>query len=187
MSIILTILMMIHGILIMGGGVLAIWSAPDLGAMLPIWFCVGLGWSLVQTPAGRLVNRSSSPGDRSAYFSAQFALSHAAWLLAYPIAGQLGARLGIETTALWMGGAILLFAGLSAIIWPAEETVMLDHQHDEEDHQHLHTHGPHHQHPHKGDEGPEPHAHDHHHHGISHAHTFVIDDHHMRWPKPNSA
>ncbi len=47
--------------------------------MLAVWFVVGLGWSLVQTPAGRVVNRSSSESDRPAHFSAQFALSHGCW------------------------------------------------------------------------------------------------------------
>lgn len=178
---------MLSGAVVMGCGVLAIRSEPTLMTMLPVWFFIGLGWSLVQTPAGRLVNRSSSPGDRSAYFSAQFALSHAAWLLAYPIAGQLGASVGIGTTALILGGAIMVFTLLAAVVWPEVGAGELSHTHDPADHGHLHTHGPHHQHPHRGDEGPEPHSHPHHHDAITHAHTFVIDDHHLRWPKPNSA
>jgi MFS family permease len=173
---------MLLGAVIMGAGVLAIWTGPDLTTMLPVWFVIGLGWSLVQTPAGRLVNRSAAPGDRPAYFSAQFALSHAAWLLGYPVAGQLGARLGVETTALWMGGAIVVFAVLAAAVWPKEGAAQLAHTHDEDDHEHLHSHGPHHQHQHHGEEGSEPHNHPHHHDGLTHAHTFVIDDHHLRWP-----
>lgn len=175
---------MLIGALIMAAGVLGIWTGPDLTTMLPVWFVIGLGWSLVQTPAGRLVNRSAAAGDRPAYFSAQFALSHAAWLLGYPIAGQLGARLGIESTALIMGGAIVVFAALAAIVWPGEDLAELQHTHDPEDHEHLHEHGAHHQHRHQGDEGEEPHSHPHHHHGLTHEHTFVIDDHHMSWPKP---
>ena len=176
-------LVMLLGAVIMGMGVLGIASSPDLGAMLPVWFCIGLGWSLVQTPAGRLVNRSASAGDRAAYFSAQFALSHAAWLIAYPIAGQLGVHLGIATTALIMGSAIMIFAGLAALVWPLADVVALEHKHDPEDHDHLHEHGPHHQHHHPGDPGEEPHRHPHHHDALKHEHAFVIDDHHMEWPK----
>jgi hypothetical protein len=150
--------------------------------MLPIWFVIGLGWSLVQTPAGRLVNRSSSPGDRPAYFSAQFALSHAAWLIAYPLAGQLGARFGLEFTALIMGGAIIVFAVFARLVWPKEDIADLRHTHDPDDHEHLHSHGPHHQHHHHADEGDESHSHPHHHEGLTHEHTFVIDDHHQSWP-----
>jgi MFS family permease len=174
---------MLVGAVIMGAGVLAIYSGPDLTMMLPVWFVIGLGWSLVQTPAGRLVNRSSSATDRPAYFSAQFALSHAAWLLAYPVAGQLGVRYGIETTALLMGGAVMLFAGIAGAVWPKEDRKNLNHTHNEEDHEHLHTHGPHHQHHHHGAEGSEPHSHPHHHDGLTHIHQFVIDDHHIQWPK----
>lgn len=167
----------------MGIGVLGISTSPGFSAMLPVWMLIGLGWSMVQTPAGRIVNRSSTAGDRSAYFSAQFALSHAAWLIAYPVAGQLGAAFGIEQTAIYMGTAILLFAGLAALVWPQVGATRLPHRHDPVDHGHLHTHGPHHQHKHGGSEGPEPHAHGHHHDEIEHAHEFFIDDHHMHWPK----
>jgi MFS family permease len=176
-------LVMLSGATIMGCGVVFIWAGPGLISMLPVWFVIGLGWSLVQTPAGRLVNRSAASGDRAAYFSAQFALSHAAWLIAYPMAGQLGVRFGIEITALFMGAAILLFTVLAALVWPKEDAAELSHGHDPIDHGHLHTHGPHHQHEHLGDEDPEPHRHSHRHKKVTHAHTFVIDEHHMHWPK----
>lgn len=177
-------LVMLTGAVVMGAGVLGISSTPDLGSMLPVWFCIGLGWSLVQTPAGRLVNRSAAPGDRAAYFSAQFALSHAAWLIAYPVAGQLGAHFGITTAALIMGSAILVFAGLAALVWPRADVVELEHRHDSENHEHLHTHGPHHQHHDHDIAGDEPHSHPHHHGALKHEHTFVIDDHHQSWPSP---
>ena len=82
-----------------------------------------------------------------------------------------------------MGTAILLFAGLAALVWPRAGGTELPHRHDPVDHGHLHTHGPHHQHEHRGEEGPEPHVHAHHHHAIEHEHEFYIDDHHMHWPK----
>jgi MFS family permease len=175
-------LMLVGGV-VMGAGVLLVATGPDLAAMLLVWFVIGLGWSLVQTPAGRVVNRSARSGDRAAYFSAQFALSHAAWLLAYPIAGRLGASIGIEATAIWFGMAILLFVGVAAVMWPSLGARDLAHTHEDTDHQHLHSHGPHHQHAHRGDEGPEPHSHDHRHDGTRHSHPFVIDDHHLHWPK----
>jgi MFS family permease len=175
-------LMLVGGV-VMGAGVLVVATGPDLAAMLLVWFVIGLGWSLVQTPAGRVVNRSARSGDRAAYFSAQFALSHAAWLLAYPIAGRLGASIGIEATAIWFGMAILLFVGVAAVMWPSLGARDLAHTHEDTDHQHLHSHGPHHQHAHRGDEGPEPHSHDHRHDGTRHSHPFVIDDHHLHWPK----
>lgn len=168
----------------MGVGVSGIWLNPGLTAMLPVWFCIGFGWSLVQTPAGRVVNRSARPSDRSAYFSAQFALSHACWLLAYPLAGQLGARYGIDSAALVMGAAIFVFAALAWFIWPRLTSDELEHVHEAQQHLHLHSHGPHHQHEHEGGEGPEPHSHPHYHPRKRHAHPFVIDEHHLTWPRP---
>jgi len=175
---------MLAGAACMGAGVLAISANPGLTSMLPVWMLIGLGWSLVQTPSGRIVNRSAAANDRSAYFSAQFALSHAAWLIAYPVAGQLGARMGLATTAIILGCAILIFAALAGLLWPKQDEAELAHVHEETDHQHIHSHGPHHEdHVHRGDEGPEPHSHPHRHRTAKHKHPFVIDEHHPHWPK----
>jgi MFS family permease len=176
--------LMITGAFVMGAGVLAIGGGPGLAAMLPVWFAIGFGWSLVQTPAGRVVTRSARATDRAAYFSAQFALSHACWLVAYPLAGQLGARYGIDVTALIMGSAIVVFAGLAALFWPRQGNAELLHEHPSQEHLHHHDHGPHHQHEHSGDEGLPPHSHPHYHPKVRHAHTFFIDEHHTSWPRP---
>jgi len=137
----------------------------------------------VQTPAGRVVNRSAAPGDRPAYFSAQFALSHACWLIFYPLAGQLGTRIGVESTAWVLAGGIAVFTVLAAVAWPASDSVPLTHSHAETEHEHEHVHGEHHDHAHEGYEGEEPHRHPHRHRKVEHVHTFVIDDHHLAWPQ----
>ncbi len=173
---------MLAGGMLMGFGLLAIYLRPAFAWILPIWCLIGMGWSLVQTPAGRVVNRSSSAADRPAYFSAQFALSHGCWLLAYPIAGQLGARIGIETAALILGGAVLLFTIIAARAWPSADAVVLEHTHETESHQHEHVHDEHHGHDHDGTEAREPHSHSHGHESVRHSHPFVIDDHHAHWP-----
>ncbi len=152
-------------------------------AFLAAWFVAGIGMSVVQTPAGRVVNRSARPEDRPAYFSAQFALSHACWLFAYPLAGQLGSRIGLDATA-WVIASIVVVSGVVAWrIWPRDDTHEIAHVHEAVDHAHLHTHDEHHYHEHDGTEGPEPHAHPHRHAAIRHRHAFVIDDHHAYWPQ----
>lgn len=135
-------------------------AVPTYGFLLPLWFVLGLGYSLAQTPSGRLLRRSSQPEDRPALFAAQFALSHACWLITYPVAGWLGVKAGLPATFLALG----VLAGLAVIIasrlWPAHDPEEIDHDHPAlaPDHPHLAGAGHHHR------------------------HAFVIDSDHSEWP-----
>ena len=174
---------MLWGALLMAVGLAAAGTGPGFAALLPAWFLVGAGWSAVQTPAGRLVNRSAEPGDRPAYFSAQFALSHACWLIFYPLAGQLGTRIGIVATAWVLAAGIVLFTAAAAFVWPKRDDEILDHVHDEIEHEHEHVHDEHHDHKHEDWPDDQPHYHPHRHRRVEHSHTYVIDDHHTIWPR----
>lgn len=165
-------------------GLMTLALEPDYAALLAIWFWLGAGGCLVQTPVGRLLVRSSAEADRGAYFSAQFALSHACWLIAYPVAGKLGAWLSIPTAGLLLGLAALGFTLVAWALWPGEDATVLEHHHAAVRHQHLHSHpDSHHDHVHEGWEGPQPHSHPHPHQALDHAHPFVIDEHHQNWPR----
>lgn len=174
---------MLVGTWVMAAGLMLISTGPSFAGVWPIWFLIGLGWSLVQTPAGRVVNRSSSPADRPAYFSAQFALSHACWLIFYLLAGQLGTHIGIETTAWVFGLLTVAFSALAAFFWPKRDESALAHNHPAMNHEHKHVHDLHHDHEHEGWEGPEPHSHPHRHQRLRHVHLYFIDDHHAGWPQ----
>jgi hypothetical protein len=50
---------------------------PSLAGLLAIWFLIGAGSSLVQTPGGRLLRRSSPEEDRSAIFAGPTQLTSA--------------------------------------------------------------------------------------------------------------
>ncbi len=155
---------------------------PGFAALLAVWFLLGIGSSLVLTPTGRLLRRSAHEGDRPAIFAAQFALSHACWLIAYPLAGWIGATLGL-TAAFAALGAVTLASTLAALaVWPAREPGELEHLHETLEHEHLHVHDEHHRHEHEGWEGPEPHSHPHRHARLQHKHPYVIDLHHPVWP-----
>ncbi len=131
-------------------------------ALLVDWFVLGVAYSALVTPSGLLLRRSSSEADRPALFAAQFSLSHACWLLAYPIVGWLGFKSGIPA-ALW-AMAVLAAAGvvMASKLWPRVDTEQVPHSHDElpADHPHLAEHL----------------------NNGQHAHAFVIDDLHARWP-----
>ena len=139
----------------------------DWGAALPLWAMLGLGNGLVLTPSGRLLRRSSRPGDRPALFAAQFALSHACWLVAYPVAGLLGAAAGLNATFLVL--AALAASGFLAALalWPRPDVQQIEHVH----------HGLAPGHAHRLDVRPEPAG------GFRHSHAFVIDEDHPHWPR----
>ncbi len=85
-------------------------SESPLGwpALLATWVVLGMGTSLVNTPSSRLLAEASTVQNRNLVYTAQFALSHACFLIAYPIAG-------------WLGGISLVGAAalLAALAWIA--------------------------------------------------------------------
>lgn len=154
-----------------------------LPLLLPVWFVLGAANSAVLTPSGRLLRRSTHAEDRPAVFAAQFALSHACWLAAYPLAGWVGARAGVGAAFMVLGILAVAATVLAARLWPSGDPVEVEHVHASFGHEHLHVHDEHHQHAHEGWEGPEPHAHPHRHAAIRHKHALVIDRHHVAWPR----
>ncbi len=146
---------------------LAVWLAlagmPGWPVFLAIWAAFGLSYSAVLTPSGRLLRRSVHPADRPSIFTAQFALSHACWLVTYPLAGWAGEALGMAA-ALGILGALALAGVLAAWrLWPGGAPRELPHDHPDlaMDHPHLLAHGA----------------------GRRHAHVYVIDDIHRAWPR----
>lgn len=89
--------------------------------LLGAWLFIGLGYSAVLTPSGRLLRRSAQAEDRPALFAAQFALSHACWLLTYPLSGWLMTAFGMVPVLLVL--AVLAAAGLVAalFLWPLDD------------------------------------------------------------------
>jgi MFS family permease len=167
---------------LLGGGLFLGLTEPNLLALMLVWFILGVGSSLVQTPAGRLLRRSAHEGDRPAIYSAQFALSHACWLFAYPLAGWLGSAFDLSTAFTVLALVALIATAAALVLWPARDPIALEHLHEAMEHKHLHVHDKHHQHDHEGWEGPEPHSHPHRHAPLRHKHPYVIDLHHPVWP-----
>jgi H+ antiporter protein len=128
-------------------------------AVLLTWALLGIGYSAVQTPTGRLLRRSAQPSDRPTLFAAQFALSHACWLATYPLAGWLGAGAGLPVTLVVLGLITALGAGAAILLWPSVDPEAVAHDHPDlpPDHPHLRS-------------------------QRRHVHAFTIDDLHPRWP-----
>jgi predicted MFS family arabinose efflux permease len=131
--------------------------------LLAGWFTLGVAYSASVTPSGRLLRRSTQAEDRPALFAAQFALSHVCWLIAYPLAGQIGVRWGMPVAFGTM--TVLALIGLVAAFsfWPTNDPDIVEHSHDDlsPDHPHLSA-------DHANGAGN---------------HLFIIDDLHQRWPR----
>ncbi|MGX1096742.1 MFS transporter [Amorphus sp. MBR-141] len=176
---------MLAGGAVMTAGLMLGLTHPGFAALLAIWFLLGAGSSMVQTPAGRLLRRSSHEGDRSALFSAQFALSHLCWLVCYPLAGWGGASLGMGPTFALLAAISFAATVAAARVWPANDPIELEHVHAPAEHTHAHVHDIHHAHGHDhhtGVDPAEPHSHRHRHEAMRHSHPFVVDLHHQVWP-----
>lgn len=188
---------MVIGAVASGAGITASWMFALL------WGIAGAGTTFAQTPGGRLVQRSASAGDRSAFFAANFALSHGGWLIAYGLVGWLGSLADLSIAFYASGGLALAGALAAVMLWPRQDPLEIhhshpgfwhEHPHDHDDLHHGHGHAPgeggissyaeedhgpdHHDHLHDG----EAHRHRHYHPPMMHKHRFVIDRHHTRWP-----
>ncbi|RBW61180.1 MFS transporter [Ruegeria sp. A3M17] len=89
-----------------------------LWGLAVLWAGAGFGYSATLTPSGRLLTRTARPEDRPAVFAAQFTLSHACWLVLYPLAGWLMTTKGTEQTLIWMTMTALAGLGITLLIWP---------------------------------------------------------------------
>lgn len=134
------------------------------GLLLPAWVLLGMAYAGLVTPGGRLLRRSAHEADLPAVFAAQFSLSHVCWLLAYPLAGWLGAQLSLG--AAFVALSFLALAGrfLGGRRWPVNDPTVLAHAHEElsADHPHFKDH--------PAQDG-------------RHAHLFVVDELHRQWPR----
>ena len=145
-------------ITLFGMGVTTFATGLGWPTLLVAWILVGLGYSAVLTPSGRLLRRSAHAGDRPALFAAQFALSHACWLVTYPLSGWLLTVYGVVPAL--FGLALLAAAGMLAALklWPSGDPVELEHTHNNLPLDHPHLQGQ-----------------------RRHSHPLVIDESHPRW------
>jgi hypothetical protein len=85
--------------------------------LIGIWLVLGAANSTILTPASRLLRRGSNDENRPAVFAAQFSLSHACFIITYPLAGTVGALLGLPTVALILAGIGILAAITARLAW----------------------------------------------------------------------
>lgn len=145
-----------HGAL-RGAGVALPWAG-----LLALWAASGAGYAAVLTPSGRLLRRSALAEDLPALFAAQFALSHACWLLTYPLAGWAGLALGMGAALGLLGLIAAVGVAAGALVWTGAEAPEHSHADLPADHPHLRAHGG----------------------ARRHRHPIAIDELHPSWPRP---
>ncbi|MFH1603235.1 MAG: MFS transporter, partial [Pseudomonadota bacterium] len=129
--------------------------------LLPAWGLMGIAYAGLVTPGGRLIRRSAHNEDLPSVFAAQFSFSHVCWLLAYPLAGWVGLKLGLGVALAALSGLAVVGLFVAIRSWPSDDQRVLVHSHEDlpSDHPHFASHGV-----------------------APHAHPFVIDTLHRRWP-----
>jgi MFS family permease len=107
----------------MAGAASMTWAGPGSGwwLLLLLWFLLGAANSTILTPSSRLLREASTEETRPYVFTAQFSLSHACYILAYPLAGWVGAAAGLGWAA--AGLTIVAIAGSAGafLSWPRHE------------------------------------------------------------------
>lgn len=114
-----------RSIMLAGGLLLVVCLAAGLlqstlTGLLALWFGLGLGVALALTPVTYLIRRLARPADLQVLMAAQMSIANGCLLLAYSVAGWLGAELGLGPTfailAALCAAAVLVFTRL----WPAD-------------------------------------------------------------------
>lgn len=96
-------------------------GGPQWAALLVLWALMGAATAAVLTPSARLLRRNSTEQTRPSVFAAQFSLSHACFLLTYPLAGLLGARIGLPAAGVVLVGIGAAGLVLTVLAWRRAE------------------------------------------------------------------
>lgn len=109
--------------IMLGGGLLLVLALlpgalkPALPFFMLLWFINGAGQALISVPGGVFLKEISSSEDRARIYAAYFSLSHAAWLIGYPLAGWLGTGIGIPWTLTVLGICTSLIVSAAMLVW----------------------------------------------------------------------
>lgn len=97
-------------------------AAPGTGwwPLLGLWFLLGAAGAAILTPSSRLVRDASDDQTRAYVFTAQFSLSHACYILTYPVAGWVGAAAGLGWAALVLTVIAMTGSAGAFLSWPRD-------------------------------------------------------------------
>lgn len=111
---------MLAGLLLLVACLLTGVVQSRLAGLLALWFGLGVGVALALTPSTFLIRRLARPADLQVLMAAQMSIANGCLLVAFSLAGWLGAELGMGLTfgalAALCAAATLAFTRL----WPAD-------------------------------------------------------------------
>ncbi|UEL30503.1 MFS transporter [Pseudarthrobacter sp. L1SW] len=86
--------------------------------LLGLWLLLGAASATILTPSSRLLREASTEDTRPYVFAAQFSLSHACYILTYPLAGWVGAVAGLGWAALALTIVAIIASAGAFLSWP---------------------------------------------------------------------
>lgn len=94
-------------------------------SLLALWFALGVGCAIAQTLAASVVRRSAGRELRQHLYAVHFALGNLWLIAAYPLAGYLGASIGVAGA--FAVFALIAAAGtvLAARLWPRHDARLI--------------------------------------------------------------
>jgi MFS family permease len=103
-----------------GAAALTLLGVPGTGwwLLLGLWFLLGAATATILTPSSRLLRDASTEETRPYVFTAQFSLSHACYILTYPLAGWVGAVAGLGWAALALTIVAIIGSAGAFLSWP---------------------------------------------------------------------
>lgn len=85
------------------------------GFFVLLWAANGTGQAMIALPSSVLLAEHSSDHDRGRIYAAHFAISHACWLITYPVIGYAVANWGASTTFIF-AGIVCAISTLAALV-----------------------------------------------------------------------
>jgi NRE family putative nickel resistance protein-like MFS transporter len=84
----------LSGGIVLAASLIPGWLTPPLRILGLLWALNGAGQALIAIPSSTLVASHTGRDERGRAFAAQFAITHAWWLITYPLTGHLASALG---------------------------------------------------------------------------------------------
>ena len=110
---------MLGGAVLLTAGLAVGTLQSSLFGLLALWAVLGFGVAWALTPATYLIRRLAAPADLQTLFAAQMSIANGCLLVAYPVAGWLGATIGLPMTFLVLGIFAAVSTWCAAMMWPA--------------------------------------------------------------------